>query len=488
MTMPGVQKPHCSAWLLRNASCIGCSVSPVATPSIVSTEWPSAWTASRVQALTASPSTWTTQAPHWLVSQPTWVPVRPSCSRSSCTSRVRPSTVAETGLPFTVRLTVFCIPHLPGSSIPAATGPPQPAGVSCRLSRGSRRYRSRRVLMPGEKIEDQYDDYRQAGDPYRRWKPGASGARRGGGRRDFGRALLVPGGGSGSCSFALGRLGRCHLRLRRSHRCGEAPEEIVRHLARHPVDQPRADLRELAADLGLHFIMQYRRPAILGEVDLGTALGEAGDPTAALAADLIALRRVEVRQCHLATKGGFHRSDRGDDLAVELGVGHLFERLAAGDRLLENFRIVECLPNALARRRDAKFAGHLHRLCPFLPAEVWASLKSIATAARGIRWPILRSCRLRGRADGVDRRAAASQPVRERGAAASRRRLCAGTLADAQRCRCRRCRAGGGAAGVSLFRHLSRGRRKKLAAPDCAAYLLQLAGTQSAGGCRPARP
>ena len=57
--------------------------SPVATPSMVSTEWPSAWTASRVQALTASPSTWTTQAPHWLVSQPTWVPVNPSCSRSN---------------------------------------------------------------------------------------------------------------------------------------------------------------------------------------------------------------------------------------------------------------------------------------------------------------------------------------------------------------------------------------------------------------------
>src|ERR1700730_6405175 len=47
---------------------------------------------------------------------------------------------------------------------------------------------------------------------------------------------------------------RSRLRLFRSHGGGEAPEEIVRHLARHPVDQPRADLRELAADLRLNLI------------------------------------------------------------------------------------------------------------------------------------------------------------------------------------------------------------------------------------------
>src|ERR1700730_9917020 len=51
-----------------------------------------------------------------------------------------------------------------------------------------------------------------------------------------------------------GAFGRCRLRLFRSHGGGEAPEEIVRHLARHPVDQPRANLRELAADLRLNLI------------------------------------------------------------------------------------------------------------------------------------------------------------------------------------------------------------------------------------------
>src|ERR1051325_11057764 len=82
---------------------------------MVRTLAPSACTASSVQDLIASPLTCTTQAPHWLVSQPTWVPVRPSCSRSSCTSSVRPSTVAEAGLPLTVRFTVVCIAPLPFS-------------------------------------------------------------------------------------------------------------------------------------------------------------------------------------------------------------------------------------------------------------------------------------------------------------------------------------------------------------------------------------
>ncbi len=42
MIMPGVQKPHCSAWFSRNAACIGCSSPSLARPSIVVTSAPSA--------------------------------------------------------------------------------------------------------------------------------------------------------------------------------------------------------------------------------------------------------------------------------------------------------------------------------------------------------------------------------------------------------------------------------------------------------------
>ena len=58
--------------------------------------------ASVVQDFIARPSICTTQAPHWLVSQPTWVPVRRRCSRRNWTSKVRGSTFADTALPLTV--------------------------------------------------------------------------------------------------------------------------------------------------------------------------------------------------------------------------------------------------------------------------------------------------------------------------------------------------------------------------------------------------
>src|SRR5262245_4433698 len=63
---------------------------------------PSTCQANTVQDFTALPSTWTTQAPHCEVSQPTWVPVRRRFSRRYCTRRVRGSTSPLTGLPFTV--------------------------------------------------------------------------------------------------------------------------------------------------------------------------------------------------------------------------------------------------------------------------------------------------------------------------------------------------------------------------------------------------
>src|SRR4051812_17017324 len=59
---------------------------------MVVTAAPSASTASMAQLFTDLPSTQTVQAPHWLVSQPTWVPVSRRCSRSNSTSNVRGST------------------------------------------------------------------------------------------------------------------------------------------------------------------------------------------------------------------------------------------------------------------------------------------------------------------------------------------------------------------------------------------------------------
>src|SRR6266567_6070364 len=79
-------------------------------PSMVVTLLPEACPASTVQDFTALPSICTTQAPHWEVSQPTWVPVSRRFSRKNCTSSVRGSTLALTGLPFTIR-EILAIQH-----------------------------------------------------------------------------------------------------------------------------------------------------------------------------------------------------------------------------------------------------------------------------------------------------------------------------------------------------------------------------------------
>src|SRR6516164_8118997 len=99
-------------------------------PSMVVTLEPEACPASTVQDFTARPSIWTTQAPHWLVSQPTCVPVRFRWSRRTWTRSVRSSTSTETALPFTVSLTVdtypspndFCLGGLETGEANFATG------------------------------------------------------------------------------------------------------------------------------------------------------------------------------------------------------------------------------------------------------------------------------------------------------------------------------------------------------------------------------
>ena len=57
----------------------------------------------RVQLFTGRPSRCTTQAPHWLVSQPIWVPVRLSCSRRSSATSVAGSTSTTVGRPLSVK-------------------------------------------------------------------------------------------------------------------------------------------------------------------------------------------------------------------------------------------------------------------------------------------------------------------------------------------------------------------------------------------------
>ena len=79
--MPEVQKPHCSPWHSTKPCCTGSSWPSCSRSSTVRTERPWAIAASTVHDLTGLASSHTTQLPQFDVSQPQWLPVRPSSSR-----------------------------------------------------------------------------------------------------------------------------------------------------------------------------------------------------------------------------------------------------------------------------------------------------------------------------------------------------------------------------------------------------------------------
>ena len=115
ISIPGVQKPHCSALRSRNADCKS-AISPLSeTPSIVSTVALCACTASSRQERTISPLTRTVHAPHTPCSQPTCVPVSLRCSRRKSAKFRRGSTFASTRSPLTTSeiATAVVTPTLP---------------------------------------------------------------------------------------------------------------------------------------------------------------------------------------------------------------------------------------------------------------------------------------------------------------------------------------------------------------------------------------
>src|SRR5690606_16979849 len=132
MTKPGVQKPHCEAWVSTIACWTGCRPSPSARSSTVNNALPPSWATNRMQASTAryrrrpstaSPIT-TVQAPQSPSAQPSLLPVRRSRRRRYS------STVMVWG---TSGPTVTTWPrdtNLTGSDmLPPVPVPPRPGGA-----------------------------------------------------------------------------------------------------------------------------------------------------------------------------------------------------------------------------------------------------------------------------------------------------------------------------------------------------------------------
>src|SRR5450755_2804015 len=127
MTSPGVQKPHCTASCATNAACTGCSASPVAKPSMVVIFRPPTSTASSMHEATGTRSSHTVQAEHEPRSQPIFVPVNPSASRSASTSVVDGSTETSRSSPLTFKV----IPAVPGPTTGEAVTLATAAAADC---------------------------------------------------------------------------------------------------------------------------------------------------------------------------------------------------------------------------------------------------------------------------------------------------------------------------------------------------------------------
>jgi hypothetical protein len=105
MICPDVQNPHWNPSCSMNVAWTGWSSPSCSSPSMVVIRFPSCITAKVMQDRTRRPSTWTVHAPHSPLSQPLFVPVSDSSSRSASSRVMRGSTMIVRAWPFTVTLT-----------------------------------------------------------------------------------------------------------------------------------------------------------------------------------------------------------------------------------------------------------------------------------------------------------------------------------------------------------------------------------------------
>ena len=148
----------------------------------------------------------------------------------------------------------------------------------------------------------------------------------------------------------------------------EAVKELIRHLLGRRINQPRAKLRHLAADL--RFYCEFQQSLIgayFFKRDISAALGKAHGPPVTFTGDCVGSWRLDVFQLHLAAEFRRHRADLDRYLGfkrVISGFGHAF---AAGNRGLQHFGVVQRVPDALAGRGDAALAVHFHWVISCFP-------------------------------------------------------------------------------------------------------------------------
>lgn len=141
----------------------------------------------------------------------------------------------------------------------------------------------------------------------------------------------------------------------------EAGEEVVGRLLGRHVDDARADLGDLAADAGVHGVVQHGLVRPLGfEPHLGLALAVAGGAALGFEVHHVGVRRVQFVQPQAALELGLDRADGGGDADVVgmLAVGR--QALAAGDGELEQLGVIERVPGLLLVDGQGLLLAQLH--------------------------------------------------------------------------------------------------------------------------------
>ena len=188
----------------------------------------------------------------------------------------------------------------------------------------------------------------------------------------------------------LAHRGGLHVRRRRSprppararHR--DAPRSSAKKssatLAADAVDQPRPDLRELAADLRLRGVVDAGALPFGRQRNLCLAVGKARGAALPFEAQRVRIRRSDVGEIDAAVEFRGDGADARGHHDAEFAVRDPLDDLAAGDAGLERVGIVERLPGLLDACGDDAAAFHFHGLT--VPFASHAALRH--DGARGV--------------------------------------------------------------------------------------------------------
>ena len=102
--------------------------------------------------------------------------------------------------------------------------------------------------------------------------------------------------------------------------------------------------------------------SIFAQCHRGATIGESGSSTLALTIDGVGIRRIDVGECYIEFKFGFHRTHLRGYLGLE-GVFFLgYEAVTTGNGGFQYFDIVKRLPDLFPACGDAMFDIHFHNI------------------------------------------------------------------------------------------------------------------------------